>query len=54
MDYLHLIDTMTGADIDLLARRQAQGPASYSFKASTQDDESRFKLVFATNDEDGD
>lgn len=48
MDYLHLIDTMTGADIDLL-----QAP-SYSFKATTQDDENRFKLVFATNDEDGD
>ena len=41
MDYLHLIDCMTGADIDLL-----QAP-SYSFKATTQDDESRFKLVFA-------
>ena len=43
MDYLHLIDQMTGADIDLL-----QAP-SYSFTATTQDDESRFKLVFAAN-----
>ncbi|MBR5725284.1 MAG: choice-of-anchor J domain-containing protein, partial [Muribaculaceae bacterium] len=40
--YLHLIDNMTGADIDLL-----QTP-SYSFEARTTDYTSRFKLVFAT------
>ena len=40
--YLHLIDNMTGKDIDLL-----QTP-SYSFEAKTTDYESRFKLVFAT------
>jgi hypothetical protein len=40
--YLHLIDNMTGADVDLL---QTQ---SYSFEARTTDYESRFKLVFAT------
>jgi len=43
MNYLHLIDNMTGADIDLL-----QTP-SYSFNATTTDYESRFKLVFASN-----
>jgi hypothetical protein len=42
--YLHLIDNMTGKDIDLL---QTQ---SYSFEARTTDYESRFKLVFATGD----
>ena len=40
--YLHLIDTLTGADIDLL-----QTP-SYSFEASTNDNVNRFKVVFAT------
>ena len=40
--YLHLIDNMTGADVDLL-----QTP-SYSFSASSTDYASRFKLVFAT------
>ena len=48
MAYLHLIDNMTGADIDLLALRQAQGPASYTFRAKTSDYASRFRLVFAT------
>jgi hypothetical protein len=42
--YLHLVDNMTGKDIDLL-----QTP-SYSFEAKTTDYESRFKLVFATGD----
>ena len=41
-NYLHLIDNMTGKDIDLL-----QTP-SYSFEANVTDYESRFKLVFAT------
>ena len=49
MAYLHLVDNMTGADVDLLALRQAQGPASYSFTAKTTDQESRFKLVFSAN-----
>ena len=45
--YLHLIDNMTGADQDLLAN------PSYSFEAKTTDYASRFRLVFATgNDED--
>ena len=42
--YLHLIDNMTGADVDLL-----QNP-SYTFDANTTDYASRFKLVFATGD----
>ena len=40
--YLHLIDNMTGNDVDLL-----QTP-SYSFEANTTDYANRFKLVFAT------
>ena len=40
--YLHLIDNLTGADVDLL-----QTP-SYSFEARSTDYASRFKLVFAT------
>ena len=55
LSYLHLIDNMTGADVDLLALRQAQGPATYTFSARSTDYESRFKLVFAANgDVDGD
>jgi len=42
MNYLHLIDNMTGADVDLLAT------PSYSFEAKTSDYANRFKLVFAT------
>ena len=46
--YLHLIDNMTGADIDLLST------PSYSFEARTTDYANRFRLVFATgnNNED--
>ena len=45
--YLHLIDNLTGADQDLLAN------PSYSFSANTTDYASRFRLVFATgNNED--
>lgn len=39
-DYLHLIDNLTGADVDLL-----QSP-SYTFEAKTNNYASRFKLVF--------
>jgi len=53
MDYLHLIDNLTGNDIDLLALRQAQGPASYTFNAKTTDYESRFRLVFVAKGEAG-
>jgi len=48
-NYLHLIDNMTGADVDLLAT------PSYSFDALTTDYASRFRLVFATgNNSDND
>ncbi len=54
--YLHLIDNLTGTDVDLLApviaRRHdeaIQGPASYTFDARTTDDVNRFMLVFATD-----
>ena len=40
--YLHLIDNMKGADVDLLET------PSYSFEAKTTDYANRFKLVFAT------
>lgn len=43
MTYLHLIDNMTGADVDLLAT------PSYSFEARTTDYASRFRLVFNAN-----
>ena len=43
MSYLHLIDNMTGADVDLLAT------PSYSFEARTTDYASRFRLVFSAN-----
>ena len=43
MEYLHLIDNMTGADVDLLAT------PSYSFEARTNDYASRFRLVFNAN-----
>ena len=49
LDYLHLIDNLTGADIDLL-----QTP-DYTFTAKTTDYVSRFRLVFsACVDADGD
>ena len=55
MNYLHLIDNMTGADIDLLAT------PSYTFIAKTTDYSSRFRLVFVAssvfgdeNDDNGD
>ena len=40
LDYLHLIDNMTGNNIDLLTT------PNYSFNATTNDYASRFKLVF--------
>ena len=53
LDYLHLIDNHTGADVDLLALRQAQGPANYTFEAKTTDYASRFRLVFNGKEADG-
>ena len=48
--YLHLIDNMTGANVDLSAT------SSYTFTAKTTDYASRFRLVFAPvcEDTDGD
>ena len=43
-EYIHLIDNMTGMDVDLLAT------PSYSFHAKTSDYASRFKLVFGVKD----
>ena len=40
-DYLHLIDNMTGNDVDLLAT------PSYTFDAQTTDNAARFKVVFS-------
>ena len=45
MEYLHLIDNMTGNDIDLLAT------PSYTFEARTTDYADRFNLVYATCDD---
>lgn len=39
--YLHLIDYMTGADVDLLST------SSYTFDANTSDYTTRFKLIFS-------
>lgn len=47
VDYLHLIDHLTGADVDLL-----QTP-SYTFTAKTTDYASRFQLVFSVSGEAG-
>ena len=47
MTYLHLIDNMTGADVDLLSSLRSNGAMEYSFEAKTTDYASRFKLVFA-------
>jgi len=43
LNYLHLIDNLTGNDVDLLAT------PSYTFEAKTTNYASRFKLVFAAN-----
>ena len=43
MSYLHLIDNITGADVDLLAN------PSFTFNAKGDDYASRFRLVFSAN-----
>ena len=48
MNYLHLIDNLTGNDVDLLAS------PDYTFEAKTTDYASRFRLVFASVCEDAD
>ena len=46
--YLHLIDNMTGEDVDLLAL------PSYTFTAKTTDYASRFRIMFSSVCEDAD
>ena len=46
LGYLHLIDNMTGNDVDLLSN------PSYTFEAKSTDYASRFKLVFASGNAD--
>lgn len=48
INYLHLIDNITGADVDLLTN------PSYNFEAKITDYESRFKLVYASGSVFGD
>ena len=55
-NYLHLIDNITGTDVDLLhpnaviAGEDPQSPTpTYTFTAKTTDYESRFRLVFSTS-----
>ena len=45
ISYLHLIDNLTGADVDLLAT------PSYTFTARNDDYASRFKLVFSNGNQ---
>jgi hypothetical protein len=45
LNYLHLIDNLTGNDVDLLVT------PSYTFEAKVTDYESRFKLVFEANED---
>ena len=56
--YLHLIDNIIGADVDLLplckGGRGDSTPASYTFTAKPTDYESRFRLVFICGDANGD
>ncbi len=47
-NYLHLIDNLTGADVDLLVE------PSYTFDAKTTDYASRFKLVFSVSGDEND
>lgn len=44
-DYLHLIDNLTGEDVDFLAT------PSYTFEAKTSDYASRFRLVFSNHED---
>ncbi len=48
LGYLHLIDNLTGNDVDLLAT------PNYTFEANTNDYATRFKLLFAPISEDAD
>ena len=58
MEYLHLIDNLTGNDVDLLPLckgGRGDSQPTYTFEAKTTDYASRFKLVFSVcGDADGD
>ena len=47
LNYLHLVDKLTGNDIDLLAGASTGSATSYTFEAKTGDNENRFRLVFS-------
>ncbi len=51
LNYLHLVDNLTGNDVDLMAAAASTGSASYTFEAKTDDYASRFKLVFGVKDD---
>lgn len=56
VNYLHLIDNMTGTDVDLLATNGGDARpcvSAYTFEAKTTDYASRFRLVFSANETDG-
>lgn len=55
-EYIHLIDNLTGADVDLLAAMaDSKNPTDYTFEAKPSDYAARFKLVFkASNDDSAD
>lgn len=52
-EYLHLIDNLTGTDIDLLplgkGGKEDFQPATYTFTAKTTDYASRFRLLFSVS-----
>ena len=58
LEYLHLIDNLTGADVDLLSPA-GTSPSErgvggvYTFTAKTTDYASRFRLVFSGKEADG-
>ena len=59
LDYLHLIDNLTGSDVNLLplckgGRGDSNTQPSYTFTAKTTDYASRFRLVFVCGDADDD
>ena len=44
--YLHLVDMLTGEDVDLLVPEPVEGPATYIFEANVSDLISRFTIVY--------
>lgn len=56
VNYLHLVDNLTGADVDFLNAATSTGLANYTFNAKTTDYPTRFKIVFnnTENSQNGD